>query len=260
MITKAYADPLETALVPTPEADVIAFVLSELASVADQLPANYAGGTNNETGRFTTGAAWAIKTRVELHYGKWSEAAASAQHVMGLGLQLFRVDALTEKDTKDDYSSLVTFANAAEKEKFYKGLASYEQQFWAVNDNSKEVILAVQHITNSSYEYGNGLNTTFMPSDLGGWSSVTPTIELVNAYWDKNGNSFASPTATQRATNYNNGTPTQLTLMSLKTEIPAYTPVSYSLRILGIAITQVIHSHGVKEVTTTVKQVTTSEN
>ena len=207
LIKNAYTDPLETALVPTPEADVIAFVLSELTSVANQLPASYAGGTNNETGRLTTGAAWALKTRVELHYGKWSEAAASAQHVMGLGYQLFRVAALTEKDTKEDYSSFITFANDAEKEKFYKGLASYEQQFWAVNDNSKEVILASQHITNSSYEYGNGLNTTFMPSDLGGWSSVTPTIDLVNAYWDKNGNNFTSPTATQRASNYNNGTP-----------------------------------------------------
>ncbi len=207
LIKNAYTDPLETALVPTPEADVIAFVLSELTSVADQLPANYAGGVNNETGRITTGGAWAMKTRVELHYGKWNEAVISAQRVMGMGYQLFRVTALSAKDTQDDYSSFVTFANAAEKEKFYKGLASYEQQFWAANESSKEVILASQNITNSSYEYGNGLNTLLPPSDLGGWSSITPTVDLVNAYWDKNGNSFTSPTATQRAANYNNGTP-----------------------------------------------------
>lgn len=207
LIKNAYNDPLETALVPTPEADVIAFVLSELTSVADQLPANYAGGINNETGRITTGAAWAIKLRVELHYAKWNEAAASAQRVMGMGYQLFRVAALSEKDTKDDYSNFVTFANASEKEKFHKGLASYEQQFWATNENSKEVILASQNITNSSYEYGNGLNTLLPPSDLGGWSSITPTVDLVNAYWDKNGNTFTPPTATQRASNYNNGTP-----------------------------------------------------
>ncbi|MFV8347213.1 RagB/SusD family nutrient uptake outer membrane protein [Flavobacterium sp. ZB4P13] len=207
LIKNSYADPLETAIVPTPEADVIAFVLSELTSVADQLPANYAGGTNNETGRITTGAAWAIKTRVELHYGKWSEAVASAQHVMGMGYQLFRVTTLAANDTKDDYSNFVTFANAAEKDKFYKGLASYEQQFWAANENNKETILASQNINNSSYEYGNGLQTLLPPSDLGGWSSITPTVDLVNAYWDKNGNSFTPPTPAQRATNYNNGTP-----------------------------------------------------
>lgn len=205
LIKNSYTDPLETSVVPTSEEDVIAFVLSELTSVADQLPASYSGGTNNETGRITTGAAWAIKTRVELHYGKWSEAAASAQHVMGMGYQLFRVATLSAKDTQDDYSNFVDFANDSEKEKFYKGLASYEQQFWSTNENSKEVILAVQQITNSSYEYGNGLNTLLPPSDLGGWSSITPTVELVNAYWDKNGNSFTPPSPAQRASNYNNG-------------------------------------------------------
>lgn len=207
LIKKAYADPTETAIEPSSETDVIAFVLSEVSSVADQLPASYAGGTNNETGRITTGAAWAFKARVELQYGKWADAAASANRVMGMGYQLFRVTALSAKDTQDDYSTFVTFANDAEKTKFYKGLASYEQQFWAANENSKEVILAAQNITNSSYEYGNGLNTLFPSSDLGGWSSITPTTELVDAYWDKNGNPFMAPTATQRATNYNNGTP-----------------------------------------------------
>jgi hypothetical protein len=207
LLKSAYADPMETAVEPSSEADVITFVLAELASVADQLPASYAGGTNNETGRITTGAAWAVKARVELQYGKWTEAAASATKVMGMGYQLFRVTALSTKDTQDDYSSFVTFANAAEKTKFYKGMASYEQQFWAVNENSKEVILASQNIDNSSYEYGNGLNTLFPSSDLGGWSSITPTTELVDAYWDKNGNTFTPPTAAQRATNYNNGTP-----------------------------------------------------
>lgn len=207
LLKSAYADPMETAVEPSSEADVITFVLSELASVADQLPASYAGGTNNETGRITTGAAWAVKARVELQYGKWTEAVASATKVMGMGYQLFRVTTLSTKDTQDDYSSFVTFANAAEKERFYKGMASYEQQFWAVNENSKEVILASQNIDNSSYEYGNGLNTLFPSADLGGWSSITPTTELVDAYWDKNGNTFTPPTAAQRATNYNNGTP-----------------------------------------------------
>ncbi|MBB2151397.1 RagB/SusD family nutrient uptake outer membrane protein [Pedobacter gandavensis] len=208
LLTKSYVDPQETAVAPTAEADVIAFCLAELTSAAVDLPATYVGGTGNETGRITSGATWAIKSRIQMYYGKWADAVASTKVIMGMGYKLFRVTAVTPDILKDDYSSLVTFADAAEKEKFYKGLASYEQQFWTVNENSKEVILASQSITNSSYEYGNGLRTLLPPSDLGGWSSITPTQELVNAYWDKTGHTFAAPTAAQRATNYNNGKPT----------------------------------------------------
>lgn len=217
LLTDAYVDPLTTAVTPTPEADVITFALTELQSAAADLPASYAGGLNNETGRVTSGAAWAIMARVQLQYGKWADAVTSAQKVMGMGYELYRKATLSADDMKDDYSSLVTFADDADKQKFYKGLASYEQQFWATNEqSSKEIILASQNIANSSYEYGNGLRTLFPPSDLGGWSSITPTQELVNAYWDRNGNTFTSPTATARASNYNDGTPNAAYLNEFK--------------------------------------------
>jgi len=208
LLKNSYVDPLVTAVVPTPEADVITFVLSELQSVADELPASYAGGLNNETGRITSGAAWAIIARVQLQYSMWAAAAASAQKVMGAGYQLFRVTTLAPADTQDDYSGLVSFTDNNDMQKFYKGLASYQQQFWTVNEqSSKEIILASQSISNSPYNYGNGLRTIFPANDLGGWSSVTPTQELVNAYWDRSGNTFLPPTPTTRATNFNDGTP-----------------------------------------------------
>ena len=208
LLKNGYVDPLTTAVAPTPEADVIAFVLSELQSAATDLPASYAGGTNNETGRVTSGAAWAIVARVQLQYGKWADAVASSQKVMGMGYELFRKSTITADDMKDDYSGFVTFADDNDKQKFYKGLASYEQQFWAANEqSSKEIIMASQNVSNSSYEFGNGLRTLFPPSDLGGWSSITPTQELVDAYWDRTGNTFTPPTASARATNYNDGSP-----------------------------------------------------
>lgn len=209
LLKTGYTDPLETAVAPTPEADVISFVESELQSAIPDLPQSYSGvAANDETGRITAGAAWAIMARVQLQYGKWADAVASAQKVMGMGYQLFRVSALSADDTKDDYSKYVTFANDNDKQKFYKGMASYEQQFWAENDvTSKEIILASQNISNSSYEFGNGLPTLFPPSDLGGWSSITPTQEMVNAYWNRNGDTFTPPTAAERAASYNNGTP-----------------------------------------------------
>ncbi|WP_199138596.1 RagB/SusD family nutrient uptake outer membrane protein [Pedobacter sp. ASV12] len=208
LLKTSYTDPQETAIAPTPEADVINFAIAEIQSALVDLPASYAGSATTETGRITSGAAWALLTRIQLHYQKWADAVVSAQKVMGAGYALYRKTTLTTDDLKDDFSPYVTFANDAEKDKFYKGLASYEQQFWAANElTSKEVILVSQNITNSSYDYGNGLRTLFPPSDLGGWSSITPTQELINAYWDKTGNTFTPPSAAARATNYNNGTP-----------------------------------------------------
>lgn len=208
LLTKSYTDPLTTAIAPTSVDSVITFVLSELTLAAADLPDSYPGGQNYEKGRITSGAAWAIKARVELNYGKWADAAASAQHIMDGRYSLFRVTSLTAADMKDDYSGLVSFASDADKQKFYKGLASYTQQFWAVNNDNPGVILESQNITNSSYAYGNGLRTLFPPAVLGGWSSITPTQELVNAYWDRTGKTITPPTAEQRATNFNNGAPT----------------------------------------------------
>ena len=216
LLTKSYTDPLTTAVAPTSEADVITFVISELQSAAADLPASYAGGTDNETGRITSGAALSILARVQLQYSKWADAVATTQKVMGMGYALYRKTTLTAADTQDDYSTFVTFADDNDKQKFYKGMASYEQQFWQVNENSKEVILASQNISNSSYAYGNGLRTLFPPADLGGWSSITPTQELVDAYWDRGGNTFTPPTATTRAANYNNGNPNAAYLTEFK--------------------------------------------
>lgn len=209
LIKEAYEKPEDVSIAPSPVDEVIAFSLSEIEKAIPALPASYAGGVNNEKGRITSGVAFAIKSRIELHYSNWAAAAQSSKKVMEMGYQLFRVSALKEADLKDNYAKFVDFANDAEKEKFYKGLASYEQQFWAANENSKEVILASQNITNSSYEYGNGLRTMLPSSDLGGWSSVTPTQELVNAYWDKSGKPFTAPTAEERAARYNNGKPSE---------------------------------------------------
>jgi len=208
LLKNAYTDPQTTAVAPTPETEVINFAIAEIQAVAADLPSSYAGGATTETGRITSGAAWAILTRIQLHYQKWNDAVTSAQKVMSGNYELFRKNTLTADDLKDDFSPYVTFANDAEKDKFYKGLASYEQQFWQANElTSKEIILVSQSITNSSYQYGNGLNTLLPPADLGGWSSITPTQELVNAYWDRTGNTFTPPTAALRAANYNNGTP-----------------------------------------------------
>ncbi|ULT45234.1 RagB/SusD family nutrient uptake outer membrane protein [Niabella defluvii] len=54
---------------------------------------------------------------------------------------------------------------------------------------------------------GNGLNTLLPPSVLGGWSSITPTQSLINAYWNRNGTAFTPVTPAVRASNFNDGNP-----------------------------------------------------
>lgn len=205
LLKTSYTDPEETAIAPSASADVIQFAIDEIKAVEADLPASYTGGAPNQTGRITNGAAWAILTRIQLEYGKYGEAVTSAQKVMGAGYQLFRKTALSANDTKDDYSNLLSFANDAAKQKFYKGLASYQQQFWAANEGNKEAILVSQNIQeNQSYApYGNGLRTLLATANMGGWSSITPLQGLVDAYWKSDGTAFTPPTPEQRAADFN---------------------------------------------------------
>ena len=205
LLKTSYTDPQETAIATSPTATVIQFAIDEIKAVEADLPASYSGGAPNQTGRITNGAAWAILTRIQLEYGKYDDAVVSAQKVMAAGYQLFRKTTLTANDTKDDYSTLLTFADDAAKQKFYKGLASYQQQFWVANDGNKEAILVSQNIQeNQSYApFGNGLRILFATANMGGWSSITPIQGLVDAYWKSDGTAFTPPTPEQRASDFN---------------------------------------------------------
>ncbi|MGX5820597.1 RagB/SusD family nutrient uptake outer membrane protein [Chitinophaga lutea] len=178
LITKTLT--VEESLVSrNPKADVLKFVLDELTAVAGTLPPSYSGGKNNERGRVTKGAALALKARVHLYNGQWQQAAEAAQQVMGMGYELFRVTAEGEKDAADNYAAWVDFADAAEQKRFRLGLRSYEKLFWQENEGNKEVILDRQYIPETDAKY---VNTYLLADDLGGWSSVTPTQSLVDAY------------------------------------------------------------------------------
>ncbi|PTT01437.1 RagB/SusD family nutrient uptake outer membrane protein [Pedobacter sp. HMWF019] len=162
-----------------PKAQVYKFITDELDAVSKVLPASYAGGKYNDKGRVTKGAALALKSRAHLYNGDWQQASDAAQQVMGLGYELFKVTAETGDDLADDYSKWATFSDAAEEKKFRLGIRSYEEIFWAKNKQNSEVILDRQYIAQKDVNY---LNTYLLSSALGGWSSVTPTQELVDAY------------------------------------------------------------------------------
>lgn len=199
LITKELT--LEESNVPrTPKAEVIQFVLDELSAVSGILPINYSGGKPNELGRVTKGAALALKARFELYQSDWNEAAQTAREVMDLGYQLFQVSDELEIDQKDDYSKLIDFKDAADQKKFRLGLRSYEGLFHQINEGNKEVILDRQYMEQSQAQL---MNTFLLDGSVGGWSSVTPTQNLVNAYQSYHtGEAVVAPTNAQRAENY----------------------------------------------------------
>ncbi len=183
----------EAAIAPTAEKDVIAFVINELKESAPDLT------STGVKSRIQKGAALSLLARIHLIYNQWNEAADIAKQIMGMGYELFQAEPTAAEIADDDYSQFVTFADENDKKTFYKGLKSYEQQFWEVNNSNSEVILNREFIA-GSYNEMSGL---MLPNYLGGWSSVTPTVELVNAYWTRDGKPFAPPSTQARATAYN---------------------------------------------------------
>ncbi|WP_266202379.1 RagB/SusD family nutrient uptake outer membrane protein [Pontibacter kalidii] len=173
----------------TPRTDVVNFLLAELSEIAETLPVVYGGGDSSEKGRVTKGAALALKARILLNEAsprfnagdasKWKAAADAAQEVMGLGYTLFKVNEETDKDLEDNYATWVDFAGEEDEKRFRLGLRSYEKLFQQQYEGNSEVILDHQFIMQVDPQWNN---TYLPPSVLNGWSSVTPTQDLVNAY------------------------------------------------------------------------------
>jgi len=187
---------------PAKESDVISYVISQLDSAASELPATPAG-----SGRVSRGAALALKARVQLFYQQWADAATTAMRVMNSGnYSLFKVTSLGASDTADDYSGLVSFANQADKQKFYLGLKSCQNMYLSANEGNPEFIFECQFSSAAPYEWtgqANALNTLLAPSDLNGWSSIDPTQSMVDAYWNKDGSTYTPVSQSVSAGYYN---------------------------------------------------------
>jgi len=202
--TSSTSDLLNNQLTPTKESDIITFVLNELDAAAQALPA-----TPVDVSRASQGAALALKARIELIYGNYADAAKDAQAVMNLGkYSLFKLSSLSATDVLDDYSKFVTFSNDQDSINFYLGLRSYQEQYYKSNESSNpELIFVTMYTTMPQYQYyqnfTSGLNTVHLPSELNGWSSLTPTQSMVDAYWNRDGSTHVPLDNATRATLYN---------------------------------------------------------
>lgn len=202
----------DVAIAPTAEAEVMDFVISELDAAIANLPVE-----NVYKSRFSKAAALALKSRIHLFNNEFAEATAAAQQVMGLGYELFKVGSLSAEDVADDYSAFVDFETPEQKQAFYLGLASYQKLFWEAHEGNDEVIMEVEYMPESAYEYSSGINTIYLADNAGGgWSSVTPTQALVDAYWTIDGEDFSEPSRETRAAAYNNGDYSQAYLEEFK--------------------------------------------
>lgn len=180
------------------KSEVLEFLYNELQDISTKLPASYT--SEDDKGRITKGAALALKARLYLFENNWEKAAATAKEVMGLGYSLFKVSSESELDKKDDYSAFVDFNNTADQNTFRLGLRSYEGIFELENKGNSEVILDRQYIKAVQSQSNN---TLLMEGSVGGWSSLTPTQNLVNLYPSyKTGQPIDTISSAVRAANY----------------------------------------------------------
>lgn len=163
--TQYYGDvPLVTELVPvdvnlprTPIADVQQFVLDELGAISEILPAQ-----NNieSNGHVTKGAALALKARLELYMGKYTEAMADAQAVIDLGN--------------------------------YELYPNYRELFLPGSDPSnKEAILTINFANN--FLQGIWIPQMIQPPSWGGFSCLSATKSLTDAYETTLGKTIDDP-------------------------------------------------------------------
>jgi len=169
------------------------FILDELAEIAEVLPTNYSGGYLQEKGRITRAGALALRARAALYFGNFAEAEKSAGLVISEGHHsLFRINSLNAAQQKeaDELDQYIDFAaKGIDKDKFVKGLFSYEAIWHEANanpDNPEYVVTRGYIATESQSDFQR--YTYIRPSQLvSGYSSFTPMQDLVDTYWDVDG-------------------------------------------------------------------------
>ncbi|SMO72896.1 RagB/SusD family nutrient uptake outer membrane protein [Fodinibius sediminis] len=134
----------------TPSSEVKQFILSELEDISNILPVQ---NNIDSQGHITSGAALALKARLELYMENYSDAMASAKAVIDMGVYELFPD--------------------------YRGLFLREN-----NSINKESILEIQYVQDDYYNMLPQLN---LPASEGGWSAVSVSKTMVDAYETANG-------------------------------------------------------------------------
>lgn len=125
----------------------VSFIQTECQEIIPDLPLIVTG---TDIGRVTKGAALALKGEEELYAGKWADAVATHKQIMDLNVY----------DLFSDYAGL----------------------FYSNNENNEEVIFDIQFAPEIKFKRINQYLGVPMVPKGGGWSSSTPTQNLVDCY------------------------------------------------------------------------------
>lgn len=157
LVTEVIGNPEDAKIGKTPRAEVVSFILSELDAVSKILPVQ---NMRQSGGHVTSGAALALKARLELYEGKYADAMADAKKVIEMA-----------------------------KSGIYQLFPDYYGLFQVENENSNyESILEIQYIKDT---YANNLWQNILPSKEGGWSSISAVQSIVDAYEMKDGKTIS---------------------------------------------------------------------
>lgn len=144
----------------TSQADVLAFVRSELDAIVDVLPAKEAYA-DVDKGRITSGAVLAFKARTYLYSNDWANVVASCEKLINTS----------------DYGTYTLFP-------------SYEGIFLPENEYNSEVILDLSYVP-SLRTWNNFLD--YAPLSVGARvNALSPTQELVDNYIMMNGKTIST--------------------------------------------------------------------
>lgn len=131
------------------ENEIKDYIESELDDIIDKNLINDAPAAR---GRIAKGAVLALRMREALYYEEWAKAKECAEKIVALGQ--------------------------------YSLDPSYTNLFNVNNQDSKEIILAVQYLQNLK---NNGVIGQMYNNADGGWSSIVPTQNLIDTYEMANG-------------------------------------------------------------------------
>lgn len=162
LVTNSIEDPRDANLARDPKQEIVDFILKELGEIAGDLPVQNAVQSG---GHATRGAALALKARLELYEGMWSDAMADAKSVMDMDVyELYEV-----------------------------GETAYYDMFLPENESvNKENIMAIEHIQN---EFPSVMWQHLLPAQEGGWSSINASQSIVDAYETLDGKTIDDPTS-----------------------------------------------------------------
>lgn len=140
--------------------EIVELLLKDLEDAAGKLPVRHAA---SDTGRATRGAALALKGKIELYNGMYSEAAAT----------LKEVEQLADRDENGNYLGGLR----------YDIYPLYREMFLPQHEDNCEVVFDIQYIPGASVQ---GLSHQLYTYTYV-WNSYCPTMSLVSDYYTKGG-------------------------------------------------------------------------